>query len=65
MLNGTVLSQVDVIVFDKTGTLTAGKPDVIMVTPLTGGGLDSETVLRLAAAVERNTTHPVAQVTLS
>ena len=50
------------IVFDKTGTLTAGKPNVTMVTPCNSSGMDADTILRLAATVERNTTHPVAQV---
>ena len=54
--------QVDVVVFDKTGTLTAGKPNVTAVTPSHSGRMDAATVLRLAAIVESNTTHPVAQV---
>ena len=55
-------TQVDVVVFDKTGTLTAGKPQVTAVTPVAGSGMEAAAVLRLAAVVESNTTHPVAQV---
>ncbi|MFC4541895.1 heavy metal translocating P-type ATPase [Halosolutus amylolyticus] len=43
----------DVVVFDKTGTLTAGE---MRVTDVTG----SSECLRLAAAVERFASHPVA-----
>lgn len=50
------------MVFDKTGTLTAGKPEVTSVVPLQPGAMSAETVLQLAARVESNTTHPVAQV---
>ncbi|GAX75471.1 hypothetical protein CEUSTIGMA_g2914.t1 [Chlamydomonas eustigma] len=55
-------SEVDVVVFDKTGTLTAGKPQVTAVTPLLPSeGMSAATMLQLAATVESQTTHPVAQ----
>lgn len=44
--------------FDKTGTLTQGKPQVTTVSPLRG--LDENALLRLAAAVEQGSTHPLA-----
>ncbi len=56
-------SQVDTVVFDKTGTLTAGKPQVMAIS--TAEAVGSEELLQLAAAVEANTTHPVAQALVS
>lgn len=54
-----VLKDVRRIVLDKTGTLTAGKPVVVeMVAP--GEGSPHE-VLRLAAAVEQLSEHPLAR----
>ena len=52
------LARVDTVVFDKTGTLTIGRPEVgrIRVAP----GSDEATVLRLAAAVEASSRHPLA-----
>ncbi len=47
------LSKVQVAVFDKTGTLTEGRFSVTRVC--------GERVLALAAAVERNSSHPLAQ----
>ena len=44
--------------FDKTGTLTAGKP---RVTDVLGVGVSESEVLRLAAAVEAGSSHPLAQ----
>ncbi len=48
------LSKVQVAVFDKTGTLTEGR---FSVSKVTGG----ERALLLAAAVEKNSSHPLAQ----
>ncbi len=53
------LARVTDLVFDKTGTLTQGKPVVVDVLPMETG-LSSE-VLRLAAALEQNSEHPVAR----
>ena len=47
------------IVFDKTGTLTRGEFGVVGVT--TGSGLAERDALRLAAAVERDSEHTIAQ----
>jgi len=46
------------VAFDKTGTLTVGRPEVTQVIPL--NGTSREQVLALAAAVERNSEHPLA-----
>ncbi len=47
-----------VVVFDKTGTLTEGSPSVTDV--VAARGLEAETVLSLAAAVENRSSHPLA-----
>jgi Cu+-exporting ATPase len=59
--NGESLEVADhltTVVFDKTGTLTRGKPVVTDVVPL---GLDERTLLALAASVEKNSSHPLAE----
>ncbi len=52
------LQQAKVIALDKTGTLTLGRPELENVT--TVNGFDRDTVLRLAAAVEAQSEHPIA-----
>jgi Cu+-exporting ATPase len=52
------LRRVDTIVFDKTGTITEGRPRVIHAR--TGARIDDET-LRLAAAAERRSEHPLGK----
>jgi len=53
-----VSNKINTIVFDKTGTLTHGKPEV---TDVVGFGTDENAVLGLAASVENNSQHPLAQ----
>jgi Cu2+-exporting ATPase len=50
--------ELQVVIFDKTGTLTRGQPAVAAVVAT--GGEDAE-VLRLAAAVEADSEHPLAR----
>ncbi|HEY7754788.1 MAG TPA: heavy metal translocating P-type ATPase [Actinomycetota bacterium] len=50
-------SELDRVVFDKTGTLTIGSPAVESVRV---EGLEERELLRLAAAVERESEHPLA-----
>jgi P-type Cu2+ transporter len=52
----------DTIVFDKTGTLTLGEHRV--VETVTANGIEKDETLRLAAAVERDSEHPIAQALL-
>lgn len=55
-------SKVDTFVFDKTGTLTDGKPTVAKVTSY--GKIPPAEALVLAAAVERESDHPLGQAIL-
>lgn len=52
--SGTINS----IIFDKTGTITLGQPKVVDYTVVPG--LDPHEVLKLSAAVERASEHPLA-----
>jgi Cu+-exporting ATPase len=53
-----MLGKVDALIVDKTGTLTEGKPR--LVTVVATGAASEADVLRLAAAVERGSEHPLA-----
>jgi len=53
-----LMRQVDTLVVDKTGTLTEGKPRVMAVE--VAEGFDAGEVLRLGAALERASEHPLA-----
>ncbi len=51
--------RIDTIILDKTGTLTRGTPTVTDVIPK--GGLSDLDLLRLAAAVEVGSEHPLGE----
>jgi Cu+-exporting ATPase len=53
------LASVDTLVIDKTGTLTEGKPALTGVEA--AGGFTEDEVLRLAAALEAMSEHPLAE----
>jgi Cu+-exporting ATPase len=53
-----LLRDVDTLVVDKTGTLTEGYPDLI---ELVADGCSKDTLLALAASVERASEHPLAE----
>jgi Cu+-exporting ATPase len=53
-----VADRVNMVVFDKTGTLTRGEPSVTDVIPYE---LSATTLLGIAAAVEKNSQHPLAE----
>ncbi len=55
------IGGVRTVAFDKTGTLTAGHPRVTDVHPVGG---TREDVLRLAAAAEAGSSHPLARAVL-
>lgn len=62
---GAVLEQIGkitLVCLDKTGTLTAGKP---MVTDIVAFDGTEDEVLRLAAALENGSSHPLATAILS
>ncbi|MCY0878849.1 MAG: heavy metal translocating P-type ATPase [Firmicutes bacterium] len=52
-------SRVNAVVLDKTGTLTRGEPRLTSVHCF--GGYDKETAVALAASLERDSQHPLAQ----
>src|SRR5262245_16851746 len=52
------MRTVGAVLFDKTGTLTKGKP---AVRDVAGAALPGDEVLRLAAAVEASSEHPLAK----
>jgi Cu2+-exporting ATPase len=52
-------ASLDTVVFDKTGTLTRGEPEVVEVA--TSDGVDENEVLRLVAAAEGDSEHPLAE----
>ena len=57
-------ARVQVVVLDKTGTLTKGEPsvtDIITATTPVGRGPSPDDVLRLAAAAERFSEHPLGE----
>ncbi len=53
------LALSDTVVFDKTGTLTLSTP--VLESVCTAGGLDSESALEIAAALEAASSHPIAR----
>lgn len=53
------LRGVDTVMFDKTGTLTTGEFHVSAVT--TAPGVDADSVVRLAAALDSQSQHPLAK----
>ncbi|WP_280424273.1 heavy metal translocating P-type ATPase [Nocardia carnea] len=48
------------VAFDKTGTLTRGVPELTEIRPLSGSPFTEEQILRLAAAAEHGSEHPLA-----
>jgi heavy metal translocating P-type ATPase len=53
-----LLAKIDTVLLDKTGTLTYGKPHVASIDP--ADGYEPDEILRIAAAAERNSEHPLA-----
>jgi len=53
-----ISDKLTTVVFDKTGTLTKGRPEV---TDIIGMPIPDRELLRLAASVERNSKHPLAE----
>jgi Cu+-exporting ATPase len=57
------LETIDTLAVDKTGTLTDGKPTLTAVE--TVEGFDESEALRIAAALERGSEHPIAAAILA
>ena len=55
------LAEAEVAALDKTGTITRGRPDL---TDLIARGVGEDEALALAASVEANSEHPIAQAVL-
>jgi Cu+-exporting ATPase len=57
-----VAHSVTTVAFDKTGTLTEGRPSLVSV--LAGPGGTRDEVLRLAAALQKTSEHPLASAVM-
>ncbi len=57
-----VAHAVRTVAFDKTGTLTEGKPSLVAFEP--ASGVDGDQLLRLAAALQQTSQHPLAQAVI-
>ncbi len=57
------MHKVDVLITDKTGTLTEGRPGLEDIYALDGTGRDA--ALELAAALNSNSEHPLAEAVLT
>lgn len=57
-----VMTKIDTVVMDKTGTLTKA---VFKVQKVVANGISEDELLRLAAILESNSTHPVAKAIVS
>jgi len=53
-----ISDKLTTVVFDKTGTLTKGRPEV---TDIIGMPMPDKELLKLAASVEKNSKHPLAE----
>ena len=53
-----LMEKIDTLVVDKTGTLTLGKPKLVAAVP--ADGFEEAELLRLAAALEKGSEHPLA-----
>ncbi len=55
--------SITLVAFDKTGTLTEGKPALVAVQP--AAGLQRTDLLVWAAALQQNSSHPLAQAVMA
>jgi Cu+-exporting ATPase len=55
------IDTLDAVILDKTGTVTEGKPSVTDVFVPSGREADRQRLLKLAAAAERGSEHPLAR----
>ena len=57
------LAKIRVLAFDKTGTLTMGRPAVVRME-MFDASVREEELLRIAAAAERRSSHPLAKAVM-
>ena len=53
------MARIRTLILDKTGTLTDGRPRIVSIDST--GGMAGDEILRLAAAADQASKHPVAQ----
>lgn len=53
------MARTQTLILDKTGTLTEGRPQIVKID--SHDGTDPDELLRLAAALDQATKHPIAQ----
>jgi heavy metal translocating P-type ATPase len=53
------MARIRTLILDKTGTLTDGRPQIVSID--SAGSLSEDDILRLAAALDQASKHPVAQ----
>lgn len=57
------MARIRTLILDKTGTLTEGRPQIVRID--SSGVLDAAEILRLAAALDQASKHPVAQAVVA
>ncbi|PXW67958.1 P-type E1-E2 ATPase/heavy metal translocating P-type ATPase [Loktanella sp. PT4BL] len=57
------MARVGTLILDKTGTLTDGRPQIVSIDSRDGS--DGDEILRLAAALDQVSKHPVAQAVVA
>jgi len=57
-------NDVNIVIFDKTGTLTRGEPSVTDIIQVKDE-ISENSILQIAASVEKNSEHPLAQAILN
>lgn len=57
------MARIHTLILDKTGTLTDGRPQVVAIE--TQGSVSADDMLRLAAALDQASKHPVAQAVVA
>lgn len=65
--NGEALEKakhIDAVMFDKTGTLTEGKPEIVKILPNPAYTFSEEKILKVAARVAINSSHPLSQAVI-
>jgi heavy metal translocating P-type ATPase len=57
------MARIGTLILDKTGTLTDGRPQIVFIDSQDGN--DGDEILRLAAALDQASQHPVAQAVVA